>query len=43
LVRPSAHGEGFAAQRWIVQFFDCAEEGIQIKVQDGARHEFIIS
>jgi hypothetical protein len=41
-VRPAAHREGLAAQGRVVQFFDGAEEGIQVEVQDGARHMEII-
>jgi hypothetical protein len=39
----AAHSEGFAAQGWVVQFFDCTEEGIQVEMQDGPGHKFIIS
>jgi len=42
LIRPAADGERLAAQGRIVQFFDRTEEGIQVKVQDGARHMEII-
>ena len=42
LVGPPADGEGLAAQRRVVQFFDRAEEGVQVEVQDGAGHGGII-
>ena len=42
MIRPAADGERLAAQGRIVKFFDRTEEGIQVEVQDGARHMEII-
>jgi hypothetical protein len=34
----AADREGFSAQGRVAQFFNSAEEGIQVEVEDGASH-----
>jgi hypothetical protein len=43
LIRSSTHCEGFTAQGRVTQFFNGAEESIQVEMKDGSGHGSIVA